>query len=287
MTPRQLVVQRPGALTTVQDLGRPGWAHLAVPGSGALDRRAAVLANRTLGNPPAAAVLETTLNGVGLSLPQGGWVTVTGAWAPVTLDGRPASWSAPFRVPPGGSVEVGAATRGVRCYVAIDGGIAVPEVLGSRSTDLLSGLGPAPLRAGDLLPLGPAGSATYDDVLPLPPPPDMETELRILPGPRSEWLTPEGGATLTGSAYTVLPDSNRVGIRLAGPTLSRRPGELPSEGTVTGGVQLPADGQPLIFLADHPTTVGYPVVAIVHPDDLWQCAQLRPGTTVRFVRRSG
>jgi allophanate hydrolase subunit 2 len=108
--------------------------------------------------------------------------------------------------------------------------------------------------------------------------------LRILPAPRSEWLTNEGNGLLTSVRYTVSPDSNRVAIRLAGPPLLRRPGELPSEGTVIGGVQVPADGQPLIFLADHPTTVGYPVVAIVAPDELWQCAQLRPGAGIRFVR---
>jgi biotin-dependent carboxylase-like uncharacterized protein len=278
------VVRRPGALTTVQDRGRPGWKHLAVPRSGALDGPAAALANRLVGNPPDAAVLETTMDGVGFDLPDGGWICVTGAAAPVTIDGRPAAWSSAVWVAPGGSVEVAPAVRGVRSYVAVDGGVDVPAVLGSRATDLLSGLGPPPLRAGDVLPLGRPDSPPQVDGAPAPALPGESMTLRILPAPRSEWLTNEGNGLLTSVRYTVSPDSNRVAIRLAGPPLLRRPGELPSEGTVIGGVQVPADGQPLIFLADHPTTVGYPVVAIVAPDELWQCAQLRPGAGIRFVR---
>lgn len=284
MTGRRLVVRRPGAMTTVQDLGRPGWKHLAVPRSGALDAPAAARANRLLGNRPDAAVLETTMDGIGFALPDGGWMCVTGAAAPVTVDGRPAGWSTAVWVAPGGEVEVAAAVSGVRSYVAIDGGIEVSAVLGSRSTDVLSGLGPAPLRAGDVLPLGASGSPPQVDGAPAPALPADTASLRILPAPRADWLTDEAAALLTSAPYTVSPDSNRVAVRLAGPPLTRRPGELASEGTVVGGVQVPADGQPLIFLADHPTTVGYPVVAIVSPADLWQCAQLRPGSTVRFGR---
>ena len=284
---RRLEVLRAGALTTVQDEGRPGWAHLAVPRSGALDARAAGLANRLVGNPAAAALLETTVDGVAVRLPDGGWVSVTGAWAPITVDGRPAGWSAAVRVPPGATVEVGPAARGVRCYLAVDGGVAVPAVLGSRATDLLSGLGPAPLAAGDVLPLGPAGSPPVADTAPAPALPGDVAALRLLEGPRWDWLTGPGAAALTSTAFTVSPDSNRIALRLAGPAVGRRGGELPSEGTVTGAVQLPADGQPLIFLADRPTTAGYPVVAVVSPEDLWQCAQLRPGATVRFVAGRG
>ena len=284
MSGRLLVVRRPGALTTVQDLGRPGWKHVAVPRSGALDGPAAARANRLVGNSPAAAVLETTMDGVGFAVPAGGWICVTGAAAPVRVDGRPAAWSSAVWVAPGGEVEVASAVRGVRSYVAVDGGLDVPLVLGSRASDLLSGLGPPPLTTGDVLPLGGAGSPPQVDGAPAPPLPGESTSLRILPAPRSDWLTDEGISRLTMAAYAVSPDSNRVAIRLAGPPLMRRPGELPSEGTVMGGVQVPADGQPLIFLADHPTTVGYPVVAIVSPDDFWQCAQLRPGATVRFGR---
>jgi biotin-dependent carboxylase-like uncharacterized protein len=287
MTRRLLAVRRAGTLTTVQDQGRPGWAHIAVPRSGALDAPAAALANRLVGNPATAAVLETTVDGVAVELTTGGWVSVTGAWAPVTLDGRPAAWSAAVRVPPGGTVEVGPAHRGVRSYLAVDGGLAVPAVLGSRSTDLLSGLGPAPLRDGDRLPLGPAGSPRHTDAAGAAAPPDTTARLRLLPVPRHDWLTPSGAAMLTSAGFTVSSASNRVAVRLCGPPLERRDGELPSEGTVTGGVQLPADGQPLIFLADHPTTVGYPVVAVIDPADLWLCAQLRPGATVTFTVAPG
>jgi allophanate hydrolase subunit 2 len=168
--------------------------------------------------------------------------------------------------------------------VAIDGGVDAALVLGSRSTDLLSGLGPPRLHEGDALALGDAGLPPQVDGAPAPALPGDATSLRVVPAPRSDWLTDEGTSLLTTAAYAVSPDSNRVAIRLAGPPLMRRPGELPSEGTVLGGIQVPADGQPLIFLADHPTTVGYPVVAIVSPDDLWQCAQLRPGATLRFTR---
>jgi biotin-dependent carboxylase-like uncharacterized protein len=281
---RRLVVRRAGALTTVQDLGRPGWKHLAVPRSGALDRPAAARANRLVGNPTDAAVLETTINGVGITLPDGGWISVTGAAAPVTVNGRPAAWSSAVWVPPDGDLDIGPAARGVRSYLAIDGGVEAPLVLGSRSTDLLSGLGPSPLHRGDVLALGGAGLPPQVDGAPAPALPGEHASLRVLPAPRSDWLTDEGASLLTTAVYAVSPESNRVAMRLAGPPLMRRPGELASEGTVLGGIQVPADGQPLIFLADHPTTVGYPVVAIVAPDDLWQCAQLRPGAAVRFVR---
>lgn len=284
MKKRRLVVRRAGALTTVQDLGRPGWKHLAVPRSGALDQPAAARANRLVGNPVDAALLETTMDGVAVTLPEGGWISVTGAAAPVLLDGQPAAWSTAVWVPPGGEVDVGPAVRGVRSYLAVDGGLDVPAVLGSRATDLLSRLGPLPLRRGDVLALGAAGSPPHVDGMPAPALPGDTAQLRIMAALRSDWLTEDGNAVLTSAAYTVSPDSNRVAIRLAGPPLTRRPGELASEGTVLGGIQVPADGQPLIFLADHPTTVGYPVVAIVDPDDLWQCAQLRPGATVRFCR---
>ncbi|MEV8070600.1 allophanate hydrolase subunit 2 family protein, partial [Streptomyces sp. NPDC085995] len=155
MSDRALVVVRAGALTTVQDEGRPGHAHLGVPRSGALDAPAAALANRLAGNPRGAAVLETTLDGCALRPRSAVTVAVTGAPCPVRLDGRPAAWGAPVRVPAGAVLEVGAAVRGIRAYVAVSGGVAVEPVLGSRSTDLLSGLGPAPLTDGTVLPLGP------------------------------------------------------------------------------------------------------------------------------------
>ncbi|MGW0768223.1 5-oxoprolinase subunit C family protein [Streptomyces sp. NPDC002676] len=284
MTDRALVVVRSGALTTVQDRGRPGYAHLGVPRSGVLDPPAAALVNRLVGNPPDAAVLETTLNGCAVRPRSALTVAVGGAPCPVTVGGRPASWGTPVVVPAGELLEVGAAVAGVRSYVAVAGGVAVEPVLGSRATDLLSGLGPAPLTQGTVLPLGaPAGPPARVDGAPQPCPP-AELVLRVTPGPRDDWFTARAVRDLTTRAYRVSSASNRIGLRTEGPALERaRPGELPSEGMVRGAVQVPPDGRPVVFLADHPTTGGYPVIAVVRAADLPAAAQAVPGTPVRFV----
>ncbi|GAP46818.1 biotin-dependent carboxyltransferase family protein [Streptomyces azureus] len=284
MTDRALAVVRAGALTTVQDLGRPGHAHLGVPRSGALDRPAADLVNRLAGNPPAAAVLETTLNGCALRPRSTVTVAVAGAPCRVTVDGRPAAWGAPVHVPAGALLDVGPAVSGVRSYVGVSGGLAVEPVLGSRSTDLLSGLGPPPLTDGTVLPLGrPSGTHARVDVAPQPAPP-AELVLRVTLGPRDGWFTPEAVRAFVSRPYRVSPASNRIGLRTEGPALERaRPGELPSEGMVLGAVQVPPDGRPVVFLADHPTTGGYPVIAVVRTADLPAAAQAVPGTPVRFV----
>ncbi|NBE52973.1 5-oxoprolinase subunit C family protein [Streptomyces boluensis] len=284
MTDSAVAVIRAGALTTVQDLGRPGHAHLGVPRSGALDRPAALLANRLVGNGTSAAVLETTLTGCALRPRRTLTAAVTGAHCSVTVDGRPAAWGAPVRVPAGALLDIGHARAGVRSYVALSGGVAAEPVLGSRSTDLLSGLGPAPLADGTVLPLGVAGGPyARVDTAPQPRPP-VELVLRVTLGPRADWCTHEALKTLTTRAYRVSPASNRIGLRTEGPPLERAiPGELPSEGLVSGAVQVPPDGRPVVFLADHPTTGGYPVVAVVREADLWAAAQAVPGTPVRFV----
>ncbi len=284
MTDRALAVVRAGALTTVQDLGRPGHAHLGVPRSGALDAPAAALVNRLVGNPPEAAVLETTLTGCALRPRSTVTVAVGGAPCQVTVDGRPVPWGAPVRVPAQSVLEVGTALSGVRSYVAVSGGIAVEPVLGSRSTDLLSGLGPTPLTDGAVLPLGrPAERHARVDVAPQPAPP-TELVLRVTPGPRDDWFTPEAVRTFTSRTYRVSSASNRIGLRTEGPALERAlPGELPSEGMVLGAVQVPPNGRPVVFLADHPTTGGYPVIAVVRTADLPAAAQAVPGTPVRFV----
>ncbi|MFC1412714.1 5-oxoprolinase/urea amidolyase family protein [Streptacidiphilus sp. N1-12] len=285
---RAVEVLRPGPLTTVQDAGRTGVAALGVPRAGALDPVAFRLANLLVGNTPGAAVLETTLGGVALRALVPLVAAVVGAPAPVLLDGRPAAWGAPVPVPAGGVLELGAASSGVRCWLALSGGVDVPRVLGSRSADLLSGLGPAPLAAGQRLPLGPVtGPPLRLDGLPLPAPP-RELPLRLEPGPREDWFTEAALRLLATARYTVSPASNRVGLRLAGPALERRPGrgELPSEGMVLGAVQVPPDGLPVVFLADHPTTGGYPVVGVVRVEDLSAAAQAAPGTPVRFIRSS-
>ncbi|MFF7279752.1 biotin-dependent carboxyltransferase family protein [Streptomyces griseorubiginosus] len=284
MTDRALFVVRAGALTTVQDRGRPGHAHLGVPRSGALDGPAAALANRLVGNRPEAAVLETTLNGCALRPRSTVTVAVTGAPCPVTVEGRPASWGAPVRVPAGALLTVGTALSGVRSYVAVSGGIIVEPVLGSRSTDLLSGLGPPPLTDGAILPLGtPTALHTRVDTAPQPAPP-TELVLRVTLGPRDDWFTPEAVRAFTTRAFRVSSASNRIGLRTDGPALARRlEGELPSEGMVLGAVQVPPDGRPVVFLADHPTTGGYPVIGVVREPDLPAAAQAVPGTPVRFL----
>ncbi|WP_329279573.1 biotin-dependent carboxyltransferase family protein [Streptomyces sp. NBC_01451] len=284
MTDRALAVVRAGALTTVQDLGRPGYAHLGVPRSGALDTPTAALVNRLVGNPSGAAVLETTLNGCALRPRCPVTVAVGGAPCPVTVDGRPVAWGAPVRVPGGALLNIGTALTGVRAYVAVSGGLAVEPVLGSRSTDLLSGLGPPPLTDGAVLPLGHViGGHARVDVVPQPAPP-AELVLRVTAGPRDDWFTPGALQAFTTSTYRVSSASNRIGLRTEGPSLERAlAGELPSEGMVLGAVQVPPDGRPVVFLADHPTTGGYPVIAVVRTADLRAAAQATPGTPVRFV----
>ncbi|MEU4333157.1 biotin-dependent carboxyltransferase family protein [Micromonospora lupini] len=277
----EIEVLRAGALTTVQDLGRPGWAHLGVPRSGALDPTALRLANRLVGNPEHAAGLEITLTGCTLRLTHAVTVAITGAEVAVRAGDRPGDTGRPLTVPAGTVLRVGPARRGVRSWLAVAGGIDVPPVLGSRATDTLAGLGPPVLRDGDRLPLGvPLAQPAPVDVT-VGPPPAPELRLSVRLGPRDDWFTPGALDLLFGTAYTVSPVSNRVGARLAGAALPRAvAGELPSEGIVLGAVQVPADGQPLIFLADHPTTGGYPVIGVV--TDVTALAQARPGTTVRF-----
>jgi biotin-dependent carboxylase-like uncharacterized protein len=277
---RTVEVLEPGALTTVQDLGRPGWAHLGVPRSGALDQRALRLANRLVGNRESAAGLETTLSGVTLRAGAATAVAVTGARCGVRVDDRAVSWGAAVPVPAGAEVWVGPATDGLRSYVALTGGVEVPEVLGSRSTDLLSGLGPRPLATGDRLPLGRAGRTPYGiEAVPQP----RGDVLRVLLGPHTDWFTARALDELDGSTYDVGADSNRIGLRLTGLPVERaRDAELPSEGMVLGAVQVPPSGQPVVFLHDHPTTGGYPVVAVVVEDDLPVCAQARPGDRIRL-----
>ncbi|GGP85554.1 biotin-dependent carboxyltransferase family protein [Streptosporangium pseudovulgare] len=193
---------------------------------------------------------------------------------------------APVWVPSGGELRVGAPTAGLRTYVAVRGGLDVPAVLGSRSTDALSGLGPAPLAPGLRLPLGPAAGLPPIVVDAAPPPPIPRGVLRVLPGPRDDWFAPDALEALCAAPYQVSRRSNRVGVRLAGTALRRvRDGELPSEGMVAGAVQVPPSGQPIVFLADHPPTGGYPVIAVVASADLAVAAQLRPGDPVWFRLR--
>jgi biotin-dependent carboxylase-like uncharacterized protein len=278
-----LRVRRPGLLTTVQDLGRPGLAHLGVPTAGAADRRAFGLANRLVGNPPGAAVLEITLAGPELELEAGGWLALTGGRVAADLDGRPVPMDVAVRAEPGQVLRVGSVTSGLRAYLAVRGGIDVPEVLGSRSTDTLAPVGPPRLEEGTRLPVGDrVDGDPFRQVAPTRPV-DPEPVLRTVRGPRHDLFTDAALRTLIGVAWTVTSDSDRTGVRLDGPVLERRRKvELASEGMVEGSLQVPPDGHPILFLANHPTTGGYPVVAVVVGHDLPLAAQARPGTRLRF-----
>jgi biotin-dependent carboxylase-like uncharacterized protein len=274
-------VLRPGPLTTVQDEGRLRLASIGVSPSGAADRRSYRLANRLVGNASGAPVLEVTAGGLVLRAEQDVLVAVTGAPCP----GAPQNASAWLRV--GDELSLGTPARGLRSYVAVRGGLDVAPVLGSCSTDVLSGLGPPQLRPGDVLGTGRAAAELPPvDVAPVPPVGAAVGEtvtVRVLPGPRRDWFTPDAWTTLTEARYHVASDSNRVGVRLDGPVLQRSvTGELPSEGIVRGAVQVPPSGWPLVFLADHPTTGGYPVLAYVVDEEVDLVAQLRPGDAVRF-----
>lgn len=272
-----------GLLTTIQDDGRHGYAHLGVPPSGALDKAAFHLANRLVGNDVNAAALEMTILGCTLRFNQVSTVVLTGADVRATLNGREEAMNAPFTVPAGGVLELGSIRHGSRTYLAIRGGLAVPLALGSRSTDTLTGLGPAPVRAGDALPLGAA----------VQPWPGVDvaavskfheaSPFRVIAGPRADWFTEGAFAALLARPYLVHPDSNRVALRLSGELLPRtRTAELASEGILAGAIQVPMSQQPILFLNDHPTTGGYPVIAVLHSSDLDRAGQLRPGDTIRF-----
>lgn len=282
-------------LITVQDTGRVGLAHLGVPRSGAVDAPAAALANRLVGNRVDAALLECSVASVVLNPDRALTVAATGAPCALEVNGRAQAFGEAISVPEGSQIRLRRPDRGARTYVAFAGGIKVEPVLGSRSTDTLSGLGPPPVMEGDRLPLGAAyGAVGAVDI------PARRTDPRIIDvrlGPRADWFAPEAWASLT-SDYQVSPDSNRIGLRLVGAPLARvghtgsanEPGvgsELASEGMVWGGIQVPPDGQPVVLLADHPVTGGYPVIAVVENADLWKCAQVRPGDVIRFRIRGG
>ncbi|WP_305093773.1 biotin-dependent carboxyltransferase family protein [Prescottella sp. R16] len=282
-----LEIVRAGARTTVQDRGRSGHAALGVGGSGAADVVSHDAANRLVGNTPDAATLEVTLGGLRFRVHGPTAVAVTGASVPVTVDGTPRPRYSTLHLSDGDEVTLGMSDTGLRTYLAVRGGIDVPAVLGSRATDTLSGIGPDPVRDGDRLPVGTRhDDLPAEDLIPPPAPAADPVELRIRMGPRDDWFTPASRAALAEHTWTVTADTDRVGARLHGPgPLHRaRRGELPSEGMSTGALQVPPDGMPVLFLADHPVTGGYPVIATVVSDDVPVAAQLRPGHRVRFRR---
>jgi biotin-dependent carboxylase-like uncharacterized protein len=280
-----VTVVRPGALTTFQDSGRPGFAHLGVPRSGALDLKSYLLANRLVGNQAGTAVLETTFDGVSLSFSSDALIAVTGALASVEVNGRAVGWSVPAYVPQGARLDVGAAKVGLRSYVAVAGGFQVAPVLGSRSRDLLSGLGPSPLVTDELIEIGPSPTSTpVADFAPYYLPSGDSSSLTVHPGPRRDWLTSKGEHDLFRQHYQVLPESNRIALRVKGNPIERRyHEELASEGVVWGAIELLPTGEVVVFLADHPTTGGYPVVGVIDENSASLCAQLRSGDEVSFA----
>jgi len=278
---RALDVLATGPAALVQDLGRPGFAHLGVPPSGALDGPALRLANRLTGNAEHAAGIEVLLGGLSVRARVSCTVAVTGPPVRVTRDEREIGSHAPVHLAPGQTLTIGTPATGLRCYLAVSGGVDAEPEMGSRSRDVLSGIGPPPLKPGDVLRLGERqGIPSGEDALAAPRiPPDLVVPVWL--GPRDDWFTDP--ATQLARTWTVTPESNRVGLRLDGEPLRRtKNDELPSEGLLTGAIQVPPNGLPVVFLADHPTTGGYPVIGVVAPSALPALAQARPGTSVRF-----
>ena len=276
-----IIVERIGVQALLQDLGRPGLAHLGVSPSGAADRTALRLANRLVGNRENAAAIECLFGGLVVRSASLLWVAVTGAPTGVLVNDALTGSHSSIPLRPGDTLAIQAPRHGIRNYLAVRGGFKGAKTLGSRSTDLLSGLGPAPLSAGEELAVGRPRRRFPDTDL--APPNQPRKILRLLPGPRRDWFADEAWTALLDEPWTVSPDSNRVAVRLEGPNLPRsRTIELPSEGIVRGAIQVPTSGQPLIFGADHPVTGGYPVLAVLTDRDADHAAQLRPGETVRF-----
>ena len=286
-------VVRPSLQLLVQDAGRPGFAALGVSASGVADRRAMRDANRAVGNAATAAVLES-VGGAVLRFHGAGVAVVTGAIGAITLTGvegavRPIVHGEPFATVDGDELTLGHPDRGLRYVIGVRGGVETASALGSRARDTLADLGPEPLTAGALLAIG--------DVAPHPVEPgavprDLPAsgdlvELDITLGPRDDWFTADALEVLTTQEWTVTPRSDRVGIRLRGDVPLERSvgGELPSEGAVTGAIQVPPDGQPVLFLADHPLTGGYPIVGALTDRSLDLAGQLPPGVRLRFALR--
>jgi len=274
-----------GPQASVQDLGRVGYAAWGIAEGGAADRGSLRLANRLVGNAESAAAFELLLAGATLRFESAAVIAVTGATGPFIVDGRAGRCDGPQLVPAGAVVRFGTPMQRLRTYVAVRGGVATDLVLGSRATDESSGLGRA-LRPGDVVPIGTdVVGPPLLDVAPVPRWPTGPITLHGVLGPRDGWFTVESLDAFGRSVYTVAAASDRVGIRLDGPPLQRRDdeAELLSEPTIRGAIEIPPDGRPIIFSADHPTTCGYPVVAVLDPHSADVAAQCRPGQSVTFA----
>lgn len=293
----ELRITAAGLLTTVQDLGRYGYGRYGLPVAGALDDGALRWANLLVGNDPTLAALELTLLGPTLTLEGDRPVlaALTGADFGATLNGAPLQPWRGFVLRPGNTLALGGCRTGARGYLAVAGGFALPEALGSRSTDLLGGIGGLPgadrgrpLRAGDRVPLPTAAASPPLRRLPEGHIPvyGNEARVRVVLGPQDDRFTEDAIVTFLSSPYTVTREADRMGMRLEGPALAFRDGaggaDIISEGVVTGAVQAPAHGRPIVLLAAHQTTGGYAKIATVIGADLWRLGQARPGDRVHF-----
>ena len=283
--PRVLEVIEPGSLALIQDDGRIGHLAVGVGRAGAADRGAYALATRLVGNVPGTAAVEATLGGLRVRAIGDVYAALTGAAAAATIDGHPVGHCALLRVPSGAELALGLPRAGLRTYLAVRGGLDVDPVLGSRSTDTMSGLGPPPLARGMVLPVGHTHTRMPRvDHAPVASPESGPVTLRVTAGPRRDWFAePE---RLASGAWTVSGLSDRKGVRLMGGTIERHRdhvgAELPSEGMVRGAIQVPPNGQPVILLNDHPVTGGYPVIGVLRTADVDRVAQLTPGQHVRL-----
>jgi antagonist of KipI len=264
-------VVEPGLETTVQDLGRFGYAQLGVSASGAADALALRAANLLVGNAENAAALEMTVTGAVLAFDGEAVIAITGSDFGVDLP----LWSA-IEIKAGTVVRFGATRSGARCYLAVRGGLAVPKVLGSASAHVASGVGGRPLAKGDLLPIG--GEAIRRARTSRLTPPSADGPLRVTPGPQAECFSDD----LYNAPYRVAASSNRMGVRLRGAAIPSPPGLMLTEGVALGAVQIPPEGQPIILFVEHQTTGGYPKPANVISADLWRVGQLVPHREVTF-----
>ncbi len=273
--PRRLKVIEPGLYTTVQDAGRPGWLRYGLPPGGAMDRDAFNAANALLGNDPRAAVLEATGTMPVLESSHACRMAVAYADGCDTLE-----------VGAGERTRFGPIRNGYRAYVAVEGGIDVPVVMGSRSTYVQGGLGGLEgrvLRAGDRLPVGERHSSAAAEQAPCPERFGRDA-VRVIPGPEAEWFDCGGLNTFLTGTFSVSARSDRTGLRLDGTPLTfHSEAQMVSAGLAFGTIQVPPSGLPIIMMADHPSTGGYPRIATVVDGDLPLLAQLRPGSTVRFI----
>ncbi|MDT5199351.1 MAG: hypothetical protein QOH34_873 [Mycobacterium sp.] len=279
-----LEILQAGPLALIQDLGRVGLAHLGVTRSGAADRRSHTLANRLVANPDDRATIEVTLGGFTARV-RGGDVdiAVTGADPNPNVGESSFGANSIQHIRDGEVISLSVPHSGLRSYLAVRGGIAVTPVLGSRSYDVMSAIGPLPLQPGDVLPVGEHTEEYPElDQAPVAPISEHLVELLVVPGPRDDWLTDPDA--LVHTIWMASDRSDRVGMRLEGrPLVHRSPGrQLPSEGATRGSIQVPPNGSPVILGPDHPVTGGYPVVGVIADQDIDKVAQVRPGQHVRL-----